>query len=206
MAEFDTPEILRTSFSRLFLRAKKLSEVLQKTAARFSAQCPLDLSSARSLLGSLPQPPNTALVKSAVAELANSGALTAPDEAAEITSLGIFMDGLPLDVSLCRLVWFGTLWGCTIEAVVMAAACSSKDPFNSPSRIFAESDEAYLAGLRLSWMARRRFDGGHFSEPIMSGFHGRRRHEIPNRSIVLLSKFSQINCFKLLYVFGALLL
>lgn len=27
MAEFDTPEILRTSFSRLFLRAKKLSEV-----------------------------------------------------------------------------------------------------------------------------------------------------------------------------------
>lgn len=167
MAEFDTPEILRTSFSRLFLRAKKLSEVLQKTAARFSAQCPLDLSSARSLLGSLPQPPNTALVKSAVAELANSGALTAPDEAAEITSLGIFMDGLPLDVSLCRLVWFGTLWGCTIEAVVMAAACSSKDPFNSPSRIFAESDEAYLAGLRLSWMARRRFDGGHFSEPIM---------------------------------------
>lgn len=26
MAEFDTPEILRTSFARLFLRAKKLSE------------------------------------------------------------------------------------------------------------------------------------------------------------------------------------
>eukprot|EP00435_Cladocopium_sp_Y103_P054162 s488_g17.t1 len=86
---------------------------------------------------------------------------------AKTLPLRIFMDGLPLDVSLCRLVWFGTLWGCTIEAVVMAAACSSKDPFNSPSRIFAESDEAYLAGLRLSWMARRRFDGGHFSEPIM---------------------------------------
>jgi len=102
-----------------------------------------------------------------VKELANSGALTAPDEAADITSLGIFMDGLPLDVGLCRLVWFGMLWGCTVEAIVMAAACSSKDPFNSPSRMFAESDEAYLAGLRLSWMARRRFDGGHYSEPLM---------------------------------------
>lgn len=70
------------------------------------------------------------------------------------------------------------------------------------SRMFAESDEAYLAGLwqayhgmfnllswefsanlllqilygcglrRLSWMARRRFDGGHYSEPLMSGGQG----------------------------------
>eukprot|EP00913_Durusdinium_trenchii_P030965 g29003.t1 len=62
MAEFDTPEILRTSLSRLFLRAKRLSEVLQKTAAKISAQCPLDLSSARALLGSLPQPPSAMLV------------------------------------------------------------------------------------------------------------------------------------------------
>ncbi|CAK9035476.1 DExH-box ATP-dependent RNA helicase DExH1, partial [Durusdinium trenchii] len=88
MAEFDTPEILRTSLSRLFLRAKRLSEVLQKTAAKISAQCPLDLSSARALLGSLPQPPSAMLVRSAVRELANSGALAAPTEEADITSLG----------------------------------------------------------------------------------------------------------------------
>ena len=74
------------------------------------------------------------------------------------------------------------------------------------SRMFAESDEAYLAGLwhayhgmfnllswefsanlllqilygcglrRLSWMARRRFDGGHYSEPLMSGGRGTLRY------------------------------
>ncbi|CAJ1453299.1 unnamed protein product [Effrenium voratum] len=79
----------------------------------------------------------------------------------------MFMDGLPLEASLSRLVWFGMLWGCTAEALIMAAGCSCADPFNSPSRSYAESDDAYLSSLRLSWMARRRFDGGHFSEPIM---------------------------------------
>eukprot|EP00439_Symbiodinium_sp_Y106_P046642 s1976_g5.t4 len=90
MPEFDMPEILRTSTAKLFLRAKKLSQVLQKTSATFSPDCPLDLRSARSLIGSLPQPPKMKLLKAAVKELAQTSALAAADEAAEITSLGSF--------------------------------------------------------------------------------------------------------------------
>eukprot|EP00439_Symbiodinium_sp_Y106_P046436 s1976_g5.t3 len=92
MPEFDMPEILRTSTAKLFLRAKKLSQVLQKTSATFSPDCPLDLRSARSLIGSLPQPPKMKLLKAAVKELAQTSALAAADEAAEITSLALSLE------------------------------------------------------------------------------------------------------------------
>ncbi|CAE8684394.1 unnamed protein product, partial [Polarella glacialis] len=92
MPEYDTPEILRTSLSKLFLRAKKLSKVLARSG---DAKIPLlddglelDLKSAQAILGYLPQPPDTALLGSAISELAAAGALAAEDEAAEVTSLG----------------------------------------------------------------------------------------------------------------------
>ncbi|CAE7907626.1 tdrd9, partial [Symbiodinium necroappetens] len=102
MPEFDTPEILRTSTAKLFLRAKKLSQVLQKAAAKFSPDCPLDLRSARSLIGSLPQPPKMKLLKAAVKELAQTSALAAADEAAEITSLGYFKEQLVAEIEMLR--------------------------------------------------------------------------------------------------------
>ncbi|CAK0903122.1 unnamed protein product [Prorocentrum cordatum] len=69
-------------------------------------------------------------------------------------------------MGLCRLLWLGALWGCAAEAVVLAAACSSMDPFSRPSRMAITDDAEYVKKLRRSLESRRRFDGGHASEPL----------------------------------------
>ncbi|CAE8613267.1 unnamed protein product [Polarella glacialis] len=200
MPEYDTPEILRTSLSKLFLRAKKLSkagaprigrrltaatetlfdlfllslQVLLRQAARSGdAKIPLlddglelDLKSAQAILGKRARA-RWGGVAVKILELAAAGALAAEDEAAEVTSLGLFVEGLPLEIGLCRLIWLGSLYGCVVEATIMAAACSSADPFTSPSRRFFKFDEEFVSELRRSWLSRSRCDGGHFSEPIM---------------------------------------
>ena len=54
----------------------------------------------------------------------------------------VFMVFSPLlqDVRLCRLILFGVLFGCGLDALVMATALSGQDPFETPSIVKERSD------------------------------------------------------------------
>mmetsp|Transcript_78885 Transcript_78885/g.142280 ORF Transcript_78885/g.142280 Transcript_78885/m.142280 type:complete len:1880 (+) Transcript_78885:103-5742(+) len=170
MPEWDTPEILRTPLTQLFLQAKGITDGLKRVVkddAETAQRLGIEAMSPGRLLMQLPAPPSSEAVQAAVRQLATVGALESESEFAEVTVLGRIALWLPLNINLGRLVWLGGLWGCPAEAVVLAAACScGTSPFNQPSRLAFMDNGQFLPQLRNAADSRRFFDGGHMSEPI----------------------------------------
>ncbi|CAK0857886.1 unnamed protein product [Prorocentrum cordatum] len=167
---YDEPEILRTPLTKLWLQAKGISDGLKRALQddeEKSQQLERTDMSPRALLQQLIARPSVEAIDAAVHELAELGVLTENNELAQVTVVGRLSLWLPLDVRLCRLLWLGALWGCAPEAAVLAAACSTGSPFESPSRFAFDDDRDYTTQLRQTAESRRHFDGGHFSEPIM---------------------------------------
>ena len=63
-----------------------------------------------------------------------------------------------------KLVFMGVSFGCAADAIVMAAALSSQDPFSMPSRLFKVDENEYHRDLAASLKNREFFDAGTYSQ------------------------------------------
>ena len=162
LADFNIPEIIYAPLSKTVLKAKQI----------VSKGCGVLLPS--QLLSTLIEPPSLLQFEAALQDLIEIGAIMyKPDispnkEEAEITLLGEFSLGLPLDLNICRLVLLGILFGCPNDAVVMAASFSMyKDIFTMPTRLVMNYMRRYCDSLARSTFSRLRLDAGCYSKPIM---------------------------------------
>eukprot|EP00930_Biecheleria_cincta_P045190 TRINITY_DN31156_c0_g1_i1.p1 TRINITY_DN31156_c0_g1~~TRINITY_DN31156_c0_g1_i1.p1 ORF type:complete len:1684 (+),score=300.69 TRINITY_DN31156_c0_g1_i1:465-5054(+) len=161
MNEFEPPESSVMSLDRLYLQAKQLAEKMCKVALDGAP------STAQGLLTQMVEAPNLATIKTAREKNALFGTISAPTEAASITTLGRLCLQLPIDLKLARLVWLGAHWGVAADAVVLASVLSSQDPFSMPSPLFMHDERDFVERLRAATSARLLFDGGVLSEPLM---------------------------------------
>lgn len=162
LADFNLPDIATEPLSKTVLHTKKIIRM----------GCGVSLPS--QLLSSLIEPPSLLQFEAALHDLVEIGAIhhkseePSLSEEAEITLLGEFCLGLPLDLHLCHLVLLGILFGCPLDAVVIAASLSMyKDIFTLPTRLVMSDMKKYCDSLTRSTFSRLRFDNGCFSNAIM---------------------------------------
>ncbi|KAL0869154.1 hypothetical protein ABMA27_007445 [Loxostege sticticalis] len=130
------PEIVRCPLERLVLLAKML-----------------DMGPPSDILALAMDPPDMSNIHRTILVLKEIGALKKTLDGEEwcssdgdITYLGRVMAKLPIDVKLSKLIMLGYIYGCLDEAIIMAAAMSVKNLFNSP---FRERLNAYNS--KLTW-------------------------------------------------------
>ena len=159
--EFDSPEILHAPLAKLVLQAKQIG-------SKMGIPLPSEF------LSQAVDPPSLEQMELALQELASFGAIVSQpgspvSEEAEITLLGRFALTLPLDIEFSRLVLYGIFFGIPTDAIVIAAAASlSQDVFSLPTRMVIKEDSVYSESLKRSMRARRYFDGGQYSDPVMA--------------------------------------
>ena len=86
---------------------------------------------------------------------------------ARVTLLGSIARVLPSDLRLCRLVLYGVLFSCPCDAIVIAAALQSVDPFSMPTKKIIKDDVQFSKALSHTTASRAKFDDVKYSEPIM---------------------------------------
>ncbi|XP_012544435.2 probable ATP-dependent RNA helicase spindle-E [Bombyx mandarina] len=129
------PEIVRCPLERLALLAKML-----------------DMGPPSDILALAMDPPDMSNIHRTVLVLKEIGALkkTLDNEWSssdgDLTYMGRIMAKLPIDVRASKLIVLGYVYGCLDECVIMAAAMSVKNVFNSP---FRERLNAYNS--KLTW-------------------------------------------------------
>ncbi|XP_013171047.1 PREDICTED: probable ATP-dependent RNA helicase spindle-E [Papilio xuthus] len=129
------PEIVRCPLERLVLLAKML-----------------DMGPPSDILALAMDPPDMSNIHKTILVLKEVGAMkkTINDEwcvsDGDVTYLGRIMAKLPLDVRISKLIMLGYIYGCFDESIIMAAAMSVKNVFNSP---FREKLNAYNS--KLTW-------------------------------------------------------
>ena len=162
LADFNIPEIIFAPLSKTVLQAKKL----------INDGC--EVSPPSKLLSCLIEPPSLLQFEAALNELVEIGAILHDPqqcpvlEEAEITLLGEFSLGLPLDLNLCRLILLGILFGCPNDAVVIAASVSMyQDIFTLPTRMLIRDMKTFCGSLARSTFSRLSLDAGSYSRPIM---------------------------------------
>ncbi|ORY82099.1 P-loop containing nucleoside triphosphate hydrolase protein [Protomyces lactucae-debilis] len=143
MAEHQLPEFQRLNLDELALRVKTvgmggIEEVLLEA---------LDA----------PTPEN---IKRSIASLIQVGAL---DEDQNLTSLGRYLARLPVDATLGKLILYGVRYSCLDPCLVIAAAQSSKAPFDTPmgrereasaaKQLFSRGDSDFLT----TWTAYQKW-------------------------------------------------
>ena len=156
----DPPEILTAPIAKLVLQAKRIG-------VRIGYPRPSDF------LSRAIEPPMLQQLEAALHDLVELGAIEGcpgeeVDEEAEITFFGHFSLSLPADLDLCRIVFFGLLFGCGPDAVVMAAAMSlSQDVLSLPSRVVIKDEKTFRCSLARSCESRRRLDSGMYCDSIL---------------------------------------
>ena len=155
MPRFDPPEMEQAPLDKLVLKGKYL---IKHTFPDIGL---------KELLSKVIQPPEVAQVNNALELLASLGALSQNSEDANVTLLGQIVTVLPVDVSFGRLVVFGTLFGMTCDAVVMAVALSSQTPFSMVSKAVFQTTKLFIHKAEESLKTRLKYDNEEFSEPIM---------------------------------------
>ncbi|XP_047033672.1 probable ATP-dependent RNA helicase spindle-E isoform X2 [Helicoverpa zea] len=129
------PEIIRCPLERLVLLAKMM-----------------DMGPPADVLALAMDPPDISNIHRTVLVLKEIGALKKTVDGewssmdGDMTYLGRVAARLPVDVKLSKLIILGYIYGCLEETVVMAAAMSVKNLFNSP---FRERLNAYNS--KLTW-------------------------------------------------------
>ena len=161
LSDHNTSEMLSVSLTKLILQASEFTQLMGMD--RLSA-----------FLSLAPEPPSLQQLQAALNELVQVGAVTTTTSEQEVsetnmkvTLMGKFALKLPLDVKLSRLIFFGILFGCPVEGVVIAAYLSlHRHLIDAPiSQIFKNEDE-YLLLLRKSIEVQFFFDGNSYSDLV----------------------------------------
>lgn len=116
------PELHRVPLEQLLLRIKVLPNFENRSVFN--------------VLAATIEPPAVESIDSAVLRLQDVGAL---DESQALTSLGLHLAALPVDVRIGKLMLFGAIFCCVDSVLTMAACLSYKSPFVSP---FGKKDQA----------------------------------------------------------------
>ena len=160
LPDFNPPEILIEPLSKTLLKAKLVGK-----------KC--NMSSPSQLLSAMIQPPSLLQYEAALHDLAKIGAIvhdpqsSTISEEGEITLLGRFSLKLPLDINLCRLILLGILFGCPLDAVVIAANLFMyKNIFSFPTRLVMDINK-FCNSLARTMFSRLKFDAGCYSTSIM---------------------------------------
>lgn len=120
------PEILRTDLQELCLQIKSMNiQDIQK----FLAQAV--------------QPPPTSSIENSIDHLQELRAL---NEQENLTPLGRLLSTLPVQPSLGKMVLLATIFKCLDPILILAAACTGKDPFLNPPDRRQEADR-----VKRSW-------------------------------------------------------
>ena len=160
LPDFGPPEIIRIPLAKTFLRAKEIGPLLG---------IPLP----SHLLSMVIEPPSFVQFSTALHDLAEYGAIAHNpqhkiSEEADVTLLGKFSLSLPLDLSLCRLVLLGILFGCPLDGIVIAAAIAMyQDVFSMPMKVVMNDLHQFCHSLTTSTFSRMRYDDGCYSNLIM---------------------------------------
>ena len=157
---YDPPEILTAPIAKLVLQAKQVGKKIGRPR-------PSDF------LGRAIEPPSLPQLEAALEDLAILGAIESEpgkdiDEEADVTFLGHFSLSLPVDLELSRVVFYGILFGCAPDAVVIAAAMSlSQDVLSLPSRVVIKDESIFQQCLARSYESRCKLDSGMYSDAIV---------------------------------------
>ena len=122
LADFTTPEILRTPLDALCLQIKILR-----------------LGDVREFLGQAIEPPPENAIASALRSLTELDAIDATDE---LTPLGHHLAELPVDARLGKMMLYGAMFSCLDPVLTIAAGVGFRSPFVSPMDKREEADEA----------------------------------------------------------------
>ncbi|ACO70515.1 predicted protein [Micromonas commoda] len=122
LADFTTPEILRTPLDALCLQIKILR-----------------LGDVREFLAQAIEPPPEGAIASALRSLAELDAIDASDE---LTPLGHHLAELPVDARLGKMMLYGAMFSCLDPVLTIAAGVGFRSPFVSPMDKRDEADEA----------------------------------------------------------------
>jgi len=122
LADFTTPEILRTPLDALCLQIKILR-----------------LGDVREFLAQAIEPPPEGAIASALRSLTELDAIDASDE---LTPLGHHLAELPVDARLGKMMLYGAMFSCLDPVLTIAAGVGFRSPFVSPMDKRDEADEA----------------------------------------------------------------
>jgi hypothetical protein len=196
MSQFDEPELLHTPLEKVVLEVRLLLS---------------GFGSVSELLAQAISPPKPERIALAVAELYESGAITADDEGAAVTDFGKLAAGVPVDMASSKLIHLGYSFGCLPDAIVMAAAQSlQQDIFAIPSSIFLRDRQQYLKKLAANFAMRMAIDNGMYSEPLanlsvyMRWLQSRRTKYIADMMEINFARARQLDmtvaeiCFKMI--------
>ncbi|RKO88715.1 hypothetical protein BDK51DRAFT_28945, partial [Blyttiomyces helicus] len=130
-----------------------------------------------SILLELVEPPDIEQLEIAFVHLVDRGALLPPggdgsgegsveEVEGKVTFLGRIAPRMPIDISLVRLLLFGTGSNVPCEATVLAAALMSTDVFSMPVGLFIRDPDELQERLASSYAGRLAADDRAFSDPI----------------------------------------
>jgi hypothetical protein len=122
LADFTTPEILRTPLDALCLQIKVLR-----------------LGDVRAFLAQAIEPPPEASIASALRSLMELDAVDAQDE---LTPLGHHLAELPVDARLGKMMLYGAMFSCLDPILTIAAGVGFRSPFMAPMDKREEADDA----------------------------------------------------------------
>ena len=163
MLSFDTPEVVLSDLSCVFLNAKYISEFWRQPHAAKGTIRPSDI------LRELITPPRQRNVRAAVIDLFEAGILRhEPDEMSELSLLGTLATRLHVEPQIARILYFAWLMGATCEGVILAAACSIDTEVikGTSTKYQPGCEESFCRGVYNTMWYRTVYDLGSFSEPI----------------------------------------
>jgi HrpA-like RNA helicase len=163
MPPHDTPEVLVTDLSCVFLNAKYISEFWKQPEGGRVVR-------PSSILRELISPPRLSSVKAAVDDLFEAGILRhEPDEMSELSLLGTLATRLNVEPQIARLIFFAWLSGMVCEGLILAAACGMDSDVirGTTKRSYPGKDDYCKQIFNFMWY-RNCYDMGSMSEPISS--------------------------------------
>jgi HrpA-like RNA helicase len=162
MLKYDTPEVLLTDLSCVFLNAKYICEFWRQPDGMNRTVRP------STILQELITPPYMRSIKAAVEDLFEAGILRhEADEMSELSLLGTLATRLNVEPQIARIIFFGWLSGLVCEGLVLAAACQMDTDIirSTTARSYVGKDD-YCKNLYDFMWYRTGYDLGSLSEPI----------------------------------------
>ena len=163
MNDYDTPEVLLSDLSCVFLNAKYISEFwrLPDTGMK-------KLLRPSEILRELITPPKSKSVKAAIVDLFEAGILRhKPDEMSELSLLGTLATRLHVEPQIARILYYGWLMGMPCEGIVLAASCGmDTDIIKVATKYSPGNEEFFCKTIQNCMWYRTQYDLGSFSEPI----------------------------------------
>lgn len=151
MDDFNVPEILRLPLDELILKLKgsisdSIADVLRRTI----------------------NPPCTANIEDSFDKLYQYGLIDSPSDEGQLTVNGKLISNLPLSLEHSTMIMHGKKLGCIKDAIIMAAGLSiGQLPFKTIHPMLQKNVNDYNELIVNIMNAKRKFDDGQMSEPIM---------------------------------------